>query len=265
MPAVELVAALRSAGCVFAEEEAAILLEAAGTAGILTDMLALRTHGHPLEHIVGWAQFYGLRIAVAPGVFVPRLRSEFLVSEALDALLRMPSNNAGLRILDLCCGSGAIGAALTHRLTHRGHKVELHAADIDPVALECAARNIGPFHGTVHSGDLFAALPHELGSSFHIIVANAPYVPTSAIDFMPQEARVYEPEAALDGGIDGLAVQRRIALEAPAWLRPDGLLLIESSVRQAPKSAAIMGSHGFSTSIATNHDVDGTVVTGRMQ
>ncbi|MGP9503020.1 methyltransferase [Specibacter sp. AOP5-B1-6] len=289
-PDETLVSTLRSAGCVYAEEEAAILLEAADSATDLARLLDLRVQGYPLEHIVGWAQFCGLRIAVAPGVFVPRRRSEFLVAQTLAALAGLaaldgsngPESHAGkpgpgpqrvpvppshaephtqqLTVLDLCSGSGAVGTALAHVLPG----CELHASDIDRAAVDCAAGNIAAFNGRAYCGDLFAAVPDGLRGSFDVIAANAPYVPSAAIMFMPQEARVHEPEIALDGGVDGLELHRRIAAQAPLWLRPGGVLLLESSARQAPASAAILASNGFSASTSSSVDFDGTVVTGRL-
>lgn len=283
----QLIAALRLAGCVYAEEEAAILLEAVGqTAGSavhagafpgaasgvargerLAHMLEQRRQGIPLEHIVGWAQFHGQRISVALGVFVPRKRSEFLVDQALAVLARgvidlaLKSQGARRRpvVVDLCCGSGALGAAIARVMP----ECELHAADIDATAVACAARNIAPFGGSAHCGDLFAALPNRLRGSIDVIVANAPYVPAAAIDFMPQEARLHEPGTALNGGIDGLELHRRIAQQAGAWLRPGGTLLLECSERQAPLSAAILAGHGLVTSVAMSEALDGVVVSAR--
>ena len=283
MPVGILVAALRHAGCVFAEEEAAILLEAAESADELAAMLALRVQGRPLEHIVGWAQFYGLRIRVAPGVFVPRRRSEFLVERALAVLsidgrfgeddFHDPASGAAeLRseshrpvVLDLCCGSGAIGVAVAHALERQSPGFQLHATDIDPAAVDCAAVNMATVNGVAYCGDLFAALPETLRGEIDMIVANAPYVPADAIAFMPAEARIYEPDAALNGGVDGLEMHRRIAAEAPQWLGPGGVLLLESSQRQASATASILASQGFSVSIASNVVLQGTVVTGRMK
>ncbi|MGA7203887.1 MAG: putative protein N(5)-glutamine methyltransferase, partial [Specibacter sp.] len=89
------------------------------------------------------------------------------------------------------------------------------------------------------------------------------YVPTAEIAFMPPEARLYEPDAALNGGADGLDIQRRIAGLAPAWLCPGGSLLVETSVRQAAGSAAVMAAHGFSTTTFHSDTLDGTVVVGK--
>ncbi|NEC06438.1 putative protein N(5)-glutamine methyltransferase, partial [Streptomyces sp. SID7909] len=101
-----LAAALRAAGCVFAEDEAGLIAATAADPAEVAAMAARRAAGHPLEHVLGWAEFAGLRIAVDPGVFVPRRRTEFLVDRAV-ALAPDPAV-----VVDLCCGSGALGAAL---------------------------------------------------------------------------------------------------------------------------------------------------------
>jgi release factor glutamine methyltransferase len=101
----EIVRSLRAAGCVFAEDEAALLIEAAGSPADLTASVQRRIAGEPLEVILGWAEFAGLRIAIAPGVFVPRRRTEYLVRQAVK--LASPS----AVVVDLCCGSGALAAA----------------------------------------------------------------------------------------------------------------------------------------------------------
>src|SRR5262245_26965474 len=127
-PTLNLVATLRNAGCVFAEEEARLLLSAAPTPAELAAMVRRRVAGVPLEHVLGWAEFAGLRIAVDSGVFVPRRRTEFLVDQAVAIAPPQPV------VLDLCCGSGALGVALAAALG----RVELHAADVDPAAVRCA-------------------------------------------------------------------------------------------------------------------------------
>src|SRR5450432_1469341 len=127
-PRSAAVTRLRAAGCVFAEDEARLLISAARTPADLAAMVDRRVAGLPLEHVLGWAEFCGLRIAVDPGVFVPRRRTEFLVHQA-TALTR-----PGSVVVDLCCGSGALGAAVA---AAQG-QIELHAADIDPAAVACA-------------------------------------------------------------------------------------------------------------------------------
>ncbi len=247
---LDVVAALRGAGCVFAEEEAALLLRAASGDDELAALLARRVAGVPLEHVVGWAEFDGLRVAVEPGVFVPRRRSQALVAVAVGLV------GPGDAVLDLCCGSGALGLAVAHRVPG----VSLHAADVDPVAVRVARRNLDPVGGIVHEGDLFAALPDGLRGAFDLVVANVPYVPHDELRLMPREAREFEPAVALDGGEDGLDLLRRVAGEAGAWLAPGGSLLTEVNSAQSPAGAVALGAGGLVVRAVESEDDDETVV-----
>ncbi|MGY1741388.1 MULTISPECIES: putative protein N(5)-glutamine methyltransferase [unclassified Blastococcus] len=248
-----LVAALRAAGCVFAEDEATVLLEAAGDPAELAALLARRVAGEPLEQVVGWAEFAGVRVPVEPGVFVPRQRSGLLVDLALAAV---PAPQV---VVDLCCGTGALGAAVAARTT----AVELHAADVDPAAVRCAARTVRPHGGHVHRGDLYDALPGQLRGRVDLLLVNAPYVPTEAIALMPPEARLHEPRTALDGGPDGLDLHRRVAAGAPRWLAPGGALLLETSAAQAESTAAAVRAAGLRASVHEDRDRGATAVVGR--
>ena len=246
-----IVARLRAVGCVFAEDEARLLISAAPTTGDLTAMVDRRVAGEPLEHVLGWAAFRGLRIAVDPGVFVPRRRTEFLVDQAAAV--------AGPRalVVDLCCGSGAVGAALLATL----ERVELYAVDVDPVAVRCARRNVAA-GGQVYEGDLYEPLPASLRGRVDVLAANAPYVPTEAVELLPPEARNHELRVALDGGPDGLDVLRRVVAEAPRWLAPGGHLLVETSSSQAPQIAEAMAEHGLTPRVTRSDDLNATVVIG---
>jgi len=246
VPSDPLVARLRAAGCVFAEDEARLLRAAAGSPAELDELAARRVDGAPLEALLGWAEFCGLRIAVDPGVFVPRQRTAFLVAQAVRRA------GPGAVVVDLCCGTGAIGAAIAAAVPG----VEVHAADVDPAAVACARRNLP----RVYQGDLYAALPERLRGRVDLLVVNAPYVPTAAIATMPPEARDHEPRIALDGGADGLDVQRRVAADAPAWLRPGGALLIETGADQAPRTAAVFAAAGLVPQV--EYAEDATVVIG---
>jgi release factor glutamine methyltransferase len=245
----EVVDRLRAAGCVFAEDEAALLVAAAQEGEDLDGLVEQRVAGRPLEQILGWVEFCGRRIVLEAGVFVPRRRTEFLVRSALARAGPAPL------IVDLCCGSGAIGAALAAARPY----ADVRAADVDPAAVHCARRNLA---GPVYAGDLFAALPDELQGRIDLLVVNAPYVPTDAIALMPPEAREHEPRIALDGGADGLELHRRIAVEAARWLAPAGHLLIETSVEQALRTAALLTQHGLATKVATSAEFAATVVVG---
>jgi release factor glutamine methyltransferase len=243
-------ARLRAAGCVFAEDEAGLLLAEVPPAD-LPALVARRVAGEPLEHLLGWAEFAGLRIAVGPGVFVPRRRTEFLVRTAV-CLVR-----AGSLVVDLCCGSGAVGAAV--RAAVPG--IALHAADVDPAAVDCARRNLPG--AAVHRGDLFDALPVDLRRRVDVLVAHAPYVPTGSIGLMPPEAREHEPLPALDGGPDGLDVVRRIVAGAPAWLAPGGSLLFETSAGQVADAVAATAAVGLDPAVHEDEDLGSTVVVAR--
>ncbi len=289
-----VVTQLRAAGCVWAEDEASLLASAANSRAELAAMVGRRAAGEPLEQVIGWAEFCGLRIFVDPGVFVPRRRSEFLVSVALGlAPGRRRDGQAGHRargagapvIVDLCCGTGALGLAVAAGLAAdreadittgpggadtRGTAlelrplagVELHAADLDPAAVACARRNVGPAGGHVYAGDLFSALPGSLRGRIGVLICNAPYVPTAEIAFMPAEARDHEALMALDGGADGLAVLRRAAAGAAGWLAPGGALLVETSERQAASMVAAMTAGGLAADVHTDDEWGATVVTG---
>ena len=246
----DIVTRLRSAGCVFAEDEAELLIAAAATPAQLTAMVDRRASGLPLEQVVGWADFCGLRIAVDPGVFVPRRRTEFLVRQAIALAPPRPV------LVDLCCGSGAVGAALAAAL----EPAELHAADIDPAAVRCARRNLAAAGGHVYRGDLFEPLPAALHGRVDILTANVPYVPTGEVALLPAEARLHEPRAALDGGADGLDVLRRVAAEAPRWLAEGGSLLVEVSERQEQAACETTRRGGLVPRVARSAECGATVI-----
>jgi len=274
-----VVARLRAAGCVFAEDEARLLIATARTPDELDAMVERRAAGLPLEQVLGWAEFCGLRIAVDPGVFVPRRRTEFLVRQAVllvrgDSISPNPPGpliradsippyrpgtlaGPGVIVVDMCCGASAIGAALGAAVD----QAEVHAVDIDPAAVRCARRNVP---GHVYQGDLYQPLPARLRGRVGILAANVPYVPTGEIGFLPPEARAHEPLVALDGGPDGLDVLRRVAAGAPGWLAPGGHLLIETSERQAPLAAAAFVASGLTPRTVTSADLNATVVIGTL-
>jgi len=232
-------------------------------------MVDRRAAGLPLQHVLGWAEFCGLRIAVDAGVFVPRHRTEFLVRQAAALARRTdsPADQAGAAlqaaspagqappqpwavVVDLCCRSGAVGAALVATLD----RVELYAVDIDPAAVRSARRNVAAAGGQVYEGDLCEPLPATLRGRVDVLVANAPYVPTEAIGLLPSEARVHEPRVALDGGADGLDVQRRVAAAAPPWLAPGGHLLVETSEPQAPQTVEAVARYGLIPRVARSDE-----------
>lgn len=242
MPSI--VERLRAAGCVFAEDEAALLVEAASTDDELERMVAARCEGQPLEVVVGWAELGGIRFAVSPGVFVPRRRTEFLVDLGRALAPRV--------LLDLCCGTGAVGAAIG--------AAELHAVDIDPVAVAVAQRNID---GVVYAGDLFDPLPASLRGRVDLLAFVAPYVPSDEVDLLPREARLYEPRFTLDGGVDGLDLVRRIAASAKGWLAPGASVLTEVSEQQAAAVVELFAAAGLAARVERDDDRYATVVAAQ--
>lgn len=217
----ELVARLQAAGCIAADEEAAMLRSAAGSdAGAIEALVVRRERGEPVEWIVGWAPFCGLRVNVAPGVYVPRAQTEVLARRAAKLL------PAGGRAADLATGSGAV--ALVLKATRSSARVV--ATEVDPTAVACARSN----GVDVLVGDLDQPLPVALERRLDVLTANVPYVPTSALALLPRDVREYEPRSALDGGADGLDFVRRVLDVAPRWLRPGtGRVLIEIGPDQA--------------------------------
>jgi release factor glutamine methyltransferase len=248
----QAISRLRAAGCVFAEDEADVLIEAATAGAPLAGLVERRAAGEPLEQVVGYADFGGLRIRLRPGVFVPRVRSELLVH--LGAAEIRP----GALVVDLCCGSGALGLAVHHRVPG----ITLHAADVDPTAVACARDNLAG-RGRVHLGDLFQALPETLRGRIDLLLANVPYVATAHLPFLPAEARDHEPRTALDGGDDGLSVFREVAAGARAWLAPGGLLISEVTEAQTTIASTIADGNGLTATVATDDDLDARAILAR--
>lgn len=248
----QVVERLRAGGSVFAEDEADLLL-GQFDGPELDEAVSDRMLGEPLEHILGWAEFAGLRITVLPGVFVPRRRSVLVLEQALANLPRH-----GL-LVELCCGSAAVSTAVAHGRAD----VTVHASDIDERAVACARENLEPYGGRVGLGDLAAGVPEELFGKADVVVANAPYVPTAQIDFMPNEARAFEPVRALDGGPDGTRIQDRVVAAAKELLNPTGVVVLETSRPQGESTASRMRWRGFVPQVVLDEELDATCVVGR--
>jgi release factor glutamine methyltransferase len=241
-----LIAALFAGGSVFPEDELDALAAAASTDAELRALVARRVAGEPVEYLVGHAEFAGLQLRVASGVFVPRFRTEFLAGLAADRVV------SGQRLLDLGCGVGTIAAFVASRVSG----VWITAVDVDPVALECACVNLPG--ATV----VLAGRPGELPAGpFDLIVANLPYVPSVEVALMPRDARDHEFLAALDGGPDGLGPLRLYAPGLPRLLAQGGRFLVEVAEDQASGACGILQDAGLA-SVSVHHDeeVDATVI-----
>lgn len=245
-----IAARLRASGSVFAEGEAHLLIEEADDTKALAAMIERRSAGEPLQQILGWAKFADQRVAIAPGVFVPRRRTEFLFLQAAK------NTERGDVVLDMCCGAAPIAMALSAAKRN----IELHCSDIDPIAIECAEKNLEGTGAITYVGDMFEPLPVVLRGRINLLVANVPYVPTDAIETMPAEARQYENRAALDGGEDGLDFQRRLVEEAPGWIKRGGCVMFETSGQQAEASLELCRAQDLKPELLTDEELDATVV-----
>jgi release factor glutamine methyltransferase len=228
-----LVARLRAAGCVYAEDEAAEIRRVHGPDDDAADrIVAARRAGLPLEQALGVARFAGVEVEVGEGVFVPRRRAEPLVDDAVAAA---PDARV---VVDLGCGSGAIAAALHARLP----RAQVHAADIDPVALRFAARN-GRRHGfEAHLGDWWQALPRTLRGKVDLAVAYLPHVPTARLSGIAGDYRAHEPDRAVAGGADGLDPLRAVVAGMDDWLSPDGVLVTFLAEEQHIAARTLVGA-----------------------
>ncbi len=232
-----LAAALGAIGCVAPEAEASLLWVQTRSPAALAALVARRGQGVPLEVLLGYADFGGVRVAVEPGVFLPRPRSELLARVAVGAARARPRPV----VADVCCGSGALAAVLAAALP----SARVVASDLDPAAVSCAAANGAAYGFEVVAGDLCAALPADLLGRVDVVVANVPHVPTAELPLMPRDTRAHEPALAHDGGADGLDVLRRLADQAVAWLAPEGSLLVEVADRQVEAAGAALAQRGF--------------------
>ncbi|GIF26454.1 N5-glutamine S-adenosyl-L-methionine-dependent methyltransferase [Paractinoplanes tereljensis] len=246
----EAIMRLRTAGCVFAEDEADVLAASAADESELAKLVDRRALGEPLEQVVGYADFCGVRVRLRPGVFVPRVRSELLVRIAAEVA------RPGDVVVDLCCGSGALGLAVRHQQP----AIELYAADVDPVAVACARDNLDT---GVYPGDLFDALPAILRGRVAVLLANVPYVATRHIPLLPAEARDHEPHTALDGGDDGLDVFRAVVAGASEWLAPGGIMLSEITEAQAEAAGTALRAAGLEADLRSDEDLEASVIRGR--
>lgn len=232
---------LRQAGCVFAEDEALLILEDGRDIEML---LRRREAGEPLAHVLGWVDFGGITVEVDRGVFVPRPQT---VAVAEAAAARRPSV-----ALDLFAGAGAMASVVAAR----NPDARVVAGELD--VSESLLANAGRYGFEVVTSDVDAGVPAELEGRVDVLTANVPYVPTSEVAYVPHDG---EPEAALDGGADGLDWTRRLFACAPRWLRHDGVLLTEVAHHQVDATRAIAESLGFLVALLTEW-VDGATQNG---
>ena len=208
------------------------------------DYVRQRVQRVPVQYILGAAAFRELELTVTPDVLIPRPETEVLVDVALELL---PTDG---RVLDLCCGSGAIALSLKWELP----EISVVATDISQAALAVARANGASCELEIEwlSGDLFAAVEGD----FDLVVSNPPYVKSGDIDRLEPEVRDHEPRLALDGGADGLDCYRRIAHQASDHIRPGGYLLLEVGDGQSAEVEKLLAEVGRFAEVQTKPDLN---------
>lgn len=206
----------------------------------------------PLQHLTGTQEFMGFSFLVNEHVLIPRQDTEILVEETLRHL------RAGMRVLDLCTGSGCIAISLAKLCPG----ISVDAADISQEALSTAGRNadrLGVDIRLIHS-DLFEGI----SDVYDVIVSNPPYIRTGVIETLSEEVRLHEPHLALDGMADGLYFYRKIIRESAAHLKENGMLLFEIGHDQAAEVTELLREKGYQE-IQTLQDLAGLdrVVKGK--
>jgi release factor glutamine methyltransferase len=230
-------------------------------------MLERRIHGEPLQYVVGAWGFRHLDLLVDRRVLIPRPETESVVEVALTELdsLRFEDPDRVRVAVDLGTGSGAIGLSIAQERD----RVEVWLTDASTDALDVARANLAGLGRAATrvtiapAGEWFAALPTELRGRIDLIVSNPPYVADS--DELPPVVRDWEPASALFSGVDGLDDLRTIVSEAPSWLAPGAVLVVELAPTQAAAVAVLFGDAGF-VDVAIHADLSGRerCVTGRL-
>jgi len=211
--------------------------------GQYRELVRRATEQEPIAYLTGKAHFFNLEFEVSRDVLIPRPDTETLVENVLQ-FVRHQAGFESPRVLDLCTGSGCIAAAIAYHLKSS----VLTATEISPAAAAVARRNIEQLglkeRVLVEEGDLFEPLSRMVDAQpFHLIVSNPPYIPTAQIETLDRSVRDYEPLKALDGGLDGLVVHRRILSEAPARLLPGGRAYLEIAFDQGELAQQIAGEY----------------------
>jgi release factor glutamine methyltransferase len=227
---------------------------------LIDSFAARRINGEPIQYIIGHVDFYGLKIHVGRGVLIPRPETELLVEEAIEAISYQLSaiSKSGLKILDLCTGSGCIAIALAkHFPDGMVYGVDKSEVAIQYATLNAIENNVRNVHFI--KDDLFSiswdspespnppSPPFTKGGmgGFDCIVSNPPYIKTADIHSLQREIKDYEPVDALDGGEDGLDFYRKILNTAAAYLSERGVIALEIGFGQADDVLLIANKAGF--------------------
>ena len=205
---------------------------------LLRDGVRRRATGEPLQYVTGEVAFRHLVVKVRPGVLIPRPETEVLVDSVLGAVDAAIAARGEALVADICTGSGCIALAIAQERP----EARVVATDLSPLAVQVTAENAERLGLATRvesfEGDLFSPLARDLLGGFDVVISNPPYVPSADVPDLPAEVAGFEPHLALDGGVDGLGIYRRILLDAQAWLRPGGLLAVELDERMVRTAAA---------------------------
>lgn len=226
------------------------------------DLIARRAERIPLQHITGTQEFMGHTFKVSPDVLIPRQDTETLVEEAARTIQSTPKERLtfmeklrGVKewdVLDLCCGSGAIGISLAKICSN----IKVTASDISSAAIKVATENADNLRAKIKfvEGDMF--VPHA-GKKFDMIVSNPPYIRTAMISILQEEVKTHEPLGALDGGRDGLEFYKIIVAKAADYLKPGGFLMLEIGHDQGEDLRKMLKDDGRYTPAEVIKDLPG--------
>jgi release factor glutamine methyltransferase len=225
-------------------------------------MVRRREGGEPVALIRGFTEFFGLRLAVRPGVFTPRFSSELMALEAIKRLRARPTPTA----VDVACGGGAVALAVASKLP----AALVHGVDIAPAAVRLSrenARRLGLHNARFAAGDMLAPLSPKLRGQVDVITIHPPYVSRSQVRTLPREIREYEPPESLsDRSSDGLGLVRRLAPEAWEWLRPGGWLMVEVAPDLARPVSRLLLREGYEGVASKRDSVGATrVIVARVR
>ena len=214
-------------------------------------LIARRAGGEPLPFLLGYIDFWGLRLEVSPGAFVPRPSSELTVERAIEKMKGIDSPV----LIDVCTGAGPIAIAIADDVP----KARVWGVDINQEGIQQGRKNAEALeisNVTLEVGDLFGSLPDELKSAADVITGHIPYVAPGEIEDLPSEVRDYEPLYTLsDSSGDGLDLVRRAVRESVGWIKPGGWLLLETAEDLAPQFEAMCREAGY-TDISSSTDDD---------
>ncbi len=204
-----------------------------------------RTTHYPFQYILGYTYFMDLKFICREKVLIPRFDTENLVMHALEL-----SPAKGIKVLDMCTGSGCIGIAYNLWREKEGYSDDVTLSDISENAISLATENAAALEAGVKivQSDLFEAFRNADGTpavKFDMILSNPPYIRTKDINNLIKDIRDYEPRLALDGSPDGLSFYRRIISEAPEFLNEDGKLIFEIGSEEYMDVQDLMLDAGF--------------------